>query len=99
MSTRRRAIHGWPFHVAAIGAAVAVLPLVHGVLHVAAGAGQLPTAGGFAFAWALALIAAVLYRRTGAWLAWAAMWAVILGSVTDLPVLHNTVTYLTGASW
>lgn len=97
--TARRTRHGWPFHLAAVAAAVIALPAAHAVLHVAAGTGQLPTGGGYAAAWALALVAAGLYRRTGAWLAWAALWAVILGSVTDLPVLHNTVTYLTGASW
>lgn len=90
--------HGLAFHATAAAAALLALPWWHRALHIGA-SGPLPTAGGFAFAWSLAGIATLLYRRRTTWLWYALLLASIAGAVTDLPVLENSVSWMTGAAW
>jgi hypothetical protein len=87
----RRTRHSLVGHATAALTAVALLPPWHHVLRI--GGDQ------YGGAWALIVAAWVLHWRTGWWISWALLWAAILGAVTDLPVVHDTVTYLTGAVW
>ncbi|MEY9937312.1 hypothetical protein [Streptacidiphilus sp. MAP5-3] len=89
--TAARPQHGLLFHASAAAAALLALPWWHRALHI--GADQ------YGGAWALTLAAAVLYRRRPGWFRYALLLASIAGAVTDMPVLHDSVSWLTGAAW
>lgn len=81
--------NGLTRHTAAAGIALLALPAARAFLHIAD--------DGYAFAWLLFAIASFLYRRRGGlfWLVLA--WLTLLAAITDLQVVADTVTELTGA--
>lgn len=98
MTARIRHRHGWLFHSTTAISALAAIPKVHAMLRTTAN-GSLPTESAWAFAWGLTAVAWGLHRAKGWWVFWTALWALLVGMVTDLPVVHDSVTYLTGAAW
>ncbi|MEZ0066703.1 hypothetical protein ABIA32_002715 [Streptacidiphilus sp. MAP12-20] len=89
--TASRPGRGLLFHATAGAAALMLLPWWHRVLHV----------GGdeYGGAWALAGLAWWLHHRRPTWLRHALVCSAVAGAVTDLPVLHDSVSWLTGAVW
>lgn len=90
--------HGLPFHATAGAAALAALPWLMRGLRIASSS-PLPTGGAYGLAWALIAAAWVFHRLTGWWIAWASLLATIAGLIADLPAVHQSITYLTGATW
>ncbi|WP_037605823.1 hypothetical protein [Streptacidiphilus rugosus] len=78
-------------HAAAASIALLALPAARSVLHIAG--------DGYAFAWVLFALTGFAYRRRGGlfWLTLA--WLALLAAVTDLRVVADTITELTGARW
>ena len=90
-TVRRRTRHSWVGHATATATALLLLRHWHTALHI--GGDQ------YGGAWALIAAAWFLHWRTGWWIAWTIRITAVLGAVTDLPVLHGSVGWLTGAAW
>ena len=86
-----RGRHGPVHHAAAGVLALSALPYAHKALHIAA--------DGYAFAWTAFAITAALYSRKHTMPRLVLAWLTLLAAVTDLPVMRDTITELTGARW